>query len=39
VGVDLTLWTTALAPDAAYVTSIRRTATGVTTEILALARQ
>jgi hypothetical protein len=35
-GVDLTLWTTALAPDAAYVTSIRRTAAATTTQILSL---
>jgi hypothetical protein len=37
-GVELTLWTTALAPDAAYVTSIRRTARGTATQILTLAR-
>jgi hypothetical protein len=38
-GVDLTLWTTALAPSTAYVTSIRRTAAGTTTQILALTRR
>ena len=37
-GVDLELWTTALAPDAAYVTRFRRTPRGATTSILALAR-
>ncbi len=37
-GVQLTLWTTALAPDAAYVTSIRRTAASTATRILTLAR-
>ena len=37
-GVDLTLWTTALAPDAAYVTEIVRTRSGTATTILALAR-
>jgi hypothetical protein len=36
-GVDLELWTTALAPDAAYVTSIRRTARGTQWQILTLA--
>jgi hypothetical protein len=37
-GVALTLWTTALAPSAAYVTSIRRTAASTRTQILMLAR-
>jgi hypothetical protein len=37
-GVDLELWTTALAPDLAYVTRWRRTPRGATTTILALAR-
>jgi hypothetical protein len=37
-GVDLTLWTTALAPGLAYVTSIRRTAQGTATQILTLRR-
>jgi hypothetical protein len=37
-GVDLELWTTALAPGLAYVTSIRRTSRGTTTQILALRR-
>jgi hypothetical protein len=38
-GVDLMLWTTALAPAAAYVTSIRRSARATTTQILVLARR
>jgi hypothetical protein len=38
-GVELTLWTTALAADAAYVTRIVRTSRGTTTEVLTLARQ
>jgi hypothetical protein len=38
-GVELTLWTTALAPGAAYVTSIRRTSTATVTQILTLARR
>ncbi len=38
-GVDITLWTTALTADAAYVTRIRRTSRGETAEILRLARQ
>ena len=38
-GVELELWTTALAPDAAYVTRIGRTARGTATEILALGRR
>jgi hypothetical protein len=33
------LWTTALSPSIAYVTSIRRTARAATFQILALARQ
>jgi hypothetical protein len=37
-GVELTLWTTALAADGAYLTSIRRTATATTTRILRLQR-
>ncbi|MGI9100005.1 MAG: hypothetical protein ACR2H2_16185 [Solirubrobacteraceae bacterium] len=37
-GVDLQLWTTALAPDAAYVTRIVRSAGGTATEVLALGR-
>ena len=38
-GVDLTLWTTALGPSTAYVTSIRRTAQATRIQILALARR
>ena len=38
-GVDLTLWTTALAPDAAYVSQINRTPSGTSTAVLALARR
>ncbi len=38
-GVDVTLWTTALAPGAAYVTSIRRTAQGTATRIITLPRR
>lgn len=38
-GVDLTLWTTALAPAAAYVTSIRRTSAGTATQILRFRRR
>lgn len=37
-GVDLELWTTALGPDTAYVTRLRRTPRGATTTIMALAR-
>jgi hypothetical protein len=37
-GVDLTVWTTALAPGLAYVTTIRRTARSTTTEIVTLRR-
>ena len=37
-GVDITLWTTALTADAAYVTRIRRTSRGESAEILRLAR-
>ena len=37
-GIDITLWTTALAADAAYVTRIRRTARGESAEILRIAR-
>ncbi len=33
-GIEVTLWTTALAPDFAYVTRIRRAARGTRTEIL-----
>jgi hypothetical protein len=38
-GVDVTLWTTALGPDAAYVTRIRRTSRGTTTQVLRLTRR
>ena len=38
-GVEVTLWTTALAADAAYVTRIRRTSRGTATEILTLSRR
>ncbi|MEA2154369.1 MAG: hypothetical protein QOE11_509 [Solirubrobacteraceae bacterium] len=38
-GVDLTLWTTALARGAAYVTSIRRAGGATTTQILAIRRR
>jgi hypothetical protein len=37
-GLDLELWTTALAPGAAYVTRILRTAGGTATEVLVLGR-
>jgi hypothetical protein len=37
-GVEVTLWTTALAADAAYLTSIRRTKSATTTRILTLRR-
>ena len=37
-GVTVTLWSTALAPDAAYVSRIRRTASGTSTAIVRLAR-
>lgn len=37
-GVTVTLWTTALAPDAAYVSRIRRTASGTSSAIVRLAR-
>ncbi len=37
-GVDIALWTTALAADAAYVTRIRRTGSGESAEILRIAR-
>lgn len=37
-GVAVTLWSTALAPDAAYVSRIRRTASGTATVILRLPR-
>jgi hypothetical protein len=37
-GVTVTLWSTALAPDAAYVSRIRRTAAGTSNVIVRLAR-
>ena len=37
-GVTITLWSTALAPDAAYVSRIRRTAAGTSNVILRLLR-
>lgn len=37
-GATVTLWTTALAPDAAYVSRIRRTAPGTSSAIVRLAR-
>jgi len=37
-GVTVTLWSTALAPDAAYVSRIRRTASGTSNVIVRLAR-
>ncbi len=37
-GVTVTLWSTALAPDAAYVSRIRRTRSGTSNVILRLAR-
>jgi len=38
VGVTATLWSTALTPDAAYVSRIRRTASGVSNVIVRLSR-
>jgi hypothetical protein len=38
-GVEITLWTTALAPGAAYVTRTRHTASATTSAILALPRR
>ena len=38
-GIEITLWTTALAPDSAYVTRIRQTERGTRTEILKLGRR
>jgi len=37
-GVAVTLWSTALAPGAAYVSRLRRTADGTSNTILRLAR-
>lgn len=38
-GAAVTLWSTALAPDAAYVSRMRRTAAGTATVVLRLARR